>query len=111
MYAGTCASREIPRTVQVLSPESLDGQGRMGTSFGRSRALNGTSLAPTELMRIHIVTPLALLILTVAVIPAAAQARRVARRAPAAGTVGLSASIGADIPSDAALDKGLDPAG
>jgi hypothetical protein len=53
-----------------------------------------------------------LLILVVGVVPASAQRRRTtARRAPVPGMLAVGASIGADIPSDPALDKGLDLAG
>jgi len=49
---------------------------------------------------------LAFLILAATAAPAFAQ-----RRAPAPGMVGIGASFGADIPSDPALDKGIDIAG
>ncbi len=54
----------------------------------------------------------AVLAMGIGVSPASAQLRRGAgRRAPAPGMIGVGASIGADIPQDASLDKGLDVAG
>jgi opacity protein-like surface antigen len=50
--------------------------------------------------------------LVISASPASAQRRTVAaRRAPAPGMIGVGASIGADIPQDDNLDKGLDIAG
>src|SRR5262245_39243641 len=93
MYAGTDASREIPRTVQGLSSESLTGQ---------VTAVLGLQLC--RLMRTSTSTVgLTLLLLAISASPALAQ-----RRAPAKGMVGLGASVGVDIPTDAALDKGID---
>jgi len=64
-------------------------------------------------MQIHHIIFSSLLILVVGASPVAAQRRRVpvAQRAPAPGMIGVSASIGADIPTDPGLDKGLDVAG
>jgi hypothetical protein len=63
-------------------------------------------LQPLRPMRPTTTALLGFLIVAVGASPAAAQ-----RRAPAPGMVGVGASFGADIPSDPALDNGIDLAG
>ena len=115
MYGEQSVSREIPRTLQVLSSESLTGQAAFAPRarapprqrFGvprSSRAVRGTGLHESHLMR---TTPIGLV-----------DAPRLAHRGfacvwpsaalPDTGMVGVGASVGVDIPSAAALDKGLD---
>ena len=68
------------------------------------------SLHLSQLMQTRLALLVGLLIVVVAVRPAAAQ-RRTTGRTPVPGMLAIGASIGADIPSDPALDNGLDIAG
>src|SRR4051812_18817888 len=62
-------------------------------------------------MRTHHLVLVALVLSGLYASPAAAQTRRRAIRAPAPGMAAVGVSIGADIPADETLDKGLDLAG
>ena len=68
------------------------------------------SLHLSQLMQTRLALLVGLLIVVVAVPPAAAQ-RRTSGRTPVPGMLAVGASIGADIPSNPALDNGLDIAG
>jgi opacity protein-like surface antigen len=61
-------------------------------------------------MRIRLIVVAILLILAVCAAPASAQ-RRARARVPAAGSWAVGGSIGASLPTDPSLDKGLDVAG